>query len=94
VIAPASADRIRARSAEPDPRPESRVFSTSFRPCRGIAARCGAATEPVPIRTLLETPGFALSGPAWGARLRFGLLAVDEGSMDLIAGAMGVAGAP
>jgi hypothetical protein len=53
-----------------------------------------ARAEPVPIRTLLETPGFALSGPAWGARLRFGLLAVDEGSMDLIAGAMGVAGAP
>lgn len=49
----------------------------------------------MPIRTLLETPGFALSGPAWGAaRQRFGLLAVDEGSMDLIAGAMGVAGAP
>lgn len=45
----------------------------------------------VPIRPLLEQPGFALSGPAWGARLRFGLLQVDAASMAMIADAMGVA---
>ena len=42
-----------------------------------------------PIRPLLERPGFALAGKAWGARLRFGLLRIDEASMDAIAAAMG-----
>lgn len=42
-----------------------------------------------PIRPLLEKPGFALSGPGWGARLRYGLLGIDPASMDAIAVAMG-----
>jgi hypothetical protein len=41
-----------------------------------------------PIHPLLGLPGFALGGPGWGARLRFGLLQVDEASMDAIAAAM------
>jgi len=41
-----------------------------------------------PIRPLLDLPGFALSGKGWGARLRFGLLRIDEASMDAIAAAM------
>jgi len=45
--------------------------------------------RPVPIRPLLERPGFALAGKGWGARLRFGLLRIDEPSMDAIAAAMG-----
>ena len=46
-------------------------------------------STPAPIHPLLERPGFALSGKAWGARLRFGLFRVDEASMDAIAAAMG-----
>ena len=43
----------------------------------------------VPVRPLLDHPGFALSGPGWGARLRYGLLEIDPASMDAIATAMG-----
>ena len=60
-------------------------FQPFRRPVRYRAAR------PVPIRRLLGQPGFALAGPGWGARLRFGLLAVDAASMDMTAAAMGVA---
>ncbi len=42
-----------------------------------------------PVRALLELPGFALSGPGWGARLRYGLLEIDAASMDAIEAAMG-----
>jgi len=58
-----------------------------FRPFRR-AVRYLAA-EPAPIRPLLDRSGFALTGKNWGARLRFGLLQIDELSMDAIAEAMG-----
>jgi hypothetical protein len=41
----------------------------------------------VPIRLLQAQPGFALSGPGWGAKLRFGLLRLDAATMNVIAGA-------
>src|SRR3954454_20079287 len=40
-----------------------------------------------PVRPLLNHPEFALSGPGWGARLRYGLLEIDPASMDAIAAA-------
>ena len=46
------------------------------------------AAQSVPAATLVGRPGFALSGAHWGAKLRFGLLAVDDASMDMISGAM------
>ncbi|TWT15536.1 EVE domain-containing protein [Reyranella sp. CPCC 100927] len=46
--------------------------------------------QPAPIRPLLDRPGFALAGPGWGGRLRFGLVPIDEASMDAIGQAMGV----
>jgi len=45
--------------------------------------------SPASIRPLLDRAGFALTGKNWGARLRFGLLEIDEASMDAIAAAMG-----
>ena len=42
-----------------------------------------------PMRPLLNHPEFVLSGPGWGARLRYGLLEIDPASMDAIATAMG-----
>jgi hypothetical protein len=62
-------------------------FRPHRRPVRWLEAR------PAPIRPLLDVPGFALSGPGWGARLRYGLVAIDPESMDLIAAAMGIGGA-
>ena len=59
-----------------------------FRPFRRAVRYCEA--RPAPIHPLLEQPGFALAGPGWGARLRFGLLATDAASMDMIGTAMGV----
>jgi hypothetical protein len=59
-----------------------------FRPFRRAVRYFDA--RPAPIRPLLDQPGFALSGPGWGARLRFGLLNIDPASMDAIAKAMGV----
>jgi hypothetical protein len=59
-----------------------------FRPFRRAVRYLKA--NPAPIRPLLERPGFALTGKDWGARLRFGLLEIDEASMDAIAAAMGV----
>jgi hypothetical protein len=59
-----------------------------FRPFR--RAVCWLASRPAPIRPLLDAPGFALSGPRWGARLRYGLLEIDEASMAMIASTMGV----
>ena len=47
--------------------------------------------RPAPMRLLLDVPGFALSGPQWGAKLRYGLLEIDSESMDLIAAEMGIA---
>ena len=41
-----------------------------------------------PVGPLLDTPGFALAGKGWGAKLRYGLVAIDEASMDAIAEAM------
>ena len=38
----------------------------------------------VPIAALQAEPGFALSGPGWGAKLRFGLVSLDADSMDAI----------
>jgi len=59
-----------------------------FRPYRRAVRWLKA--DPAPIRLLLGMPGFALSGQGWGARLRYGLVAIDPASMDLIAAAMGV----
>jgi EVE domain-containing protein len=50
--------------------------------------------DPAPIRPLLDRPDFALTGKGWGARLRFGLLQIDDSSMDAIAEAMAATGAP
>lgn len=58
-----------------------------FRPFRR-AVRFEAATLAVPIAGLQALPGFSLKGAGWGARLRFGLVVIDEPSMDLIAAAM------
>jgi len=44
--------------------------------------------HPASIRPLVERPGFALSGTKWGSKLRFGLVEIDEASMDMIADAM------
>jgi hypothetical protein len=41
-----------------------------------------------PVERLRAQPGFALAGPGWGAKLRFGLVAIDATSMDMIAAAM------
>lgn len=62
-------------------------MSPGFRPFRRPVRFLDAHSAP--IRPLLDHPGFALSGSSWGARLRFGLVAIDERSMDMIAGAMG-----
>ena len=59
-----------------------------FRPFR--RAVTWRAARPAPVRPLLGLPGFALSGPNWGARLRYGLVAIDLDSMASIAVAMGV----
>lgn len=61
-----------------------------FRPFRRRVRYVEAG--PVPIRLLLDRPGFALAGRGWGARLRYGLLAIDAASMNMIAAAMGAAG--
>ena len=53
-----------------------------------------AAAKPAAIKPLLETPGFALAGKGWGAKLRFGLVAIDEATMDAIAAAMGAVDKP
>lgn len=57
-----------------------------FRPCRRAVRYLEA--QPAPIEPLLGHPGFALTGKGGGARLRFGLLRIDESSMDAIAAAM------
>lgn len=54
------------------------------------AVRYASQARAAPIAPLLLLPGFALAGPGWGARLRFGLLRIDAASMDAIAAAMGV----
>lgn len=59
-----------------------------FRPFRRRVRYLKA--QPAPIRPLLDRPGFALAGPGWGGRLRFGLMSIDEASMDAIIKAMGV----
>jgi hypothetical protein len=59
-----------------------------FRPFRRAVR--WLASRPAPIRPLLDRPGFALSGPRWGARLRYGLLEIDDASMAMIAATMGV----
>jgi hypothetical protein len=46
-------------------------------------------TQPIPVRLLLDRPGFALAGRSWGAKLRYGLLAIDAASMDMLAEEMG-----
>ena len=46
--------------------------------------------QALPIATLRADPRFALSGPSWGAKLRFGLLELDDHSMDMIAARMSV----
>lgn len=46
------------------------------------------SSRPVPVERLRADPGFILSGPGWGGKLRFGLLSIDSYSMDLIAAAM------
>ena len=70
-----------------DERIEQADMGGGFRPFRRAMRYLDA--RPASIRPLLDRPGFALSGPGWGARLRFGLLRVDPGSMDAIATAMG-----
>ena len=57
-----------------------------FRPFRRAVRYLDA--QPVSIRPLLDRAGFALSGKDWGARLRYGLLQIDEASMELIAGSL------
>jgi hypothetical protein len=42
----------------------------------------------VPIDRLRQDPRFVLAGHGWGAKLRFGLLAIDAASMDMIEKAM------
>ncbi|MBL8696968.1 MAG: EVE domain-containing protein [Alphaproteobacteria bacterium] len=61
-----------------------------FRPFRR-AVRFAREARPAAIAALQAAPGFALAGPGWGARLRYGLLAIDAASMDLVAAAMGLA---
>jgi hypothetical protein len=46
------------------------------------------SSRPVPVERLRADPGFILSGPGWGGKLRFGLLVIDSCSMDMIAAAM------
>jgi hypothetical protein len=53
-----------------------------------------APSRPAAIKPLLETPDFAFAGRGWGVKLRFGLVAVDEASMDAIAAAMGAVDKP
>lgn len=48
------------------------------------------AVTPAPISAVQKRPGFALSGPGWGARLRFGLLKIEMECMADIADAMGL----
>ena len=67
---------------------EQADMGDGFRPYRRRVRYLKARTAT--IRPLLDRPGFALAGPGWGGRLRFGLLPIDEASMDAIAGAMGV----
>ena len=45
-------------------------------------------SHPAPVRPLIDRPGFALSGTKWGSRLRFGLIDIDDTSMDMIAEVM------
>jgi hypothetical protein len=46
------------------------------------------ASRPAPIRPLLGAKGFALAEKDWGGKLRFGLVAIDDASMRMIAKAM------
>jgi hypothetical protein len=57
-----------------------------FRPFRREVRYFDA--QPASVRPLIERQGFALSGTKWGSRLRFGLIDIDEASMDMIAQAM------
>jgi hypothetical protein len=49
-----------------------------------------AATQDAPIAPLLETLEFSRGKRNWGAPFRYGIFAVNDGDMDLIAKAMGV----
>jgi len=71
----------------PDDEFEQVEMEHGFRPWRRRLVYL--ETRPAPIAPLRDIPGFALAGPAWGARLRFGLLPIDPASMDAIAQAMG-----
>jgi hypothetical protein len=61
-------------------------MAPDFRPWR---RRVGWISDrAVPIHRLRADPRFVLAGPGWGVKLRFGLLAIDAASMDMIAQAM------
>ena len=62
-------------------------MGNGFRPFRRAVRYL--TSHPAPIRPLIEQPGFALTGPRWAARLRFGLIDIDAESMDAVALAMG-----
>jgi hypothetical protein len=57
-----------------------------FVPFRRDVEWCGG--EPAPVAPLLHELAFAKAGPNWGAKLRFGLVAVEDGDLARIAAAM------
>lgn len=83
---PARLRSITAFGIVADDRLEQVEMAPDFHPWRRRVT--WLSDRPLSIDLLRADPSFALSGPAWGARLRFGLLQLDAHSMDLIAAGM------
>lgn len=83
---PADVKSITAFGIVADDDLEQVEMAPGFRPwrrrVRWISGRALA------IGTLRADPRFVLSGPSWGAKLRFGLTQIDPHSMDMIAAGM------
>lgn len=83
---PAGLKSITAFGIVADDALEQVEMARDFHPWRRRVTWLSA--RPLPIAVLRADPSFALAGPAWGAKLRFGLLQLDAHSMDLIAAGM------
>lgn len=83
---PATLKSIVAYGVVADEELEQVEMAPGFRPWRRRVT--WISDSQVPIERLRADPRFVLAGAGWGARLRFGLLAVDALSMDMIAAAM------
>lgn len=83
---PASLKCITAYGVVADDELEQVEMFPGFRPWRRRVRWISGRR--VPVGQLRADPRFALAGEGWGAKLRYGLLALDPASMDMIAAAM------